>query len=483
MRPSIKAVLVAVLLILSLAGGAAAQAGRNRQQNTEPQKKVQKPENAPTDAQKSEPDAGQEALSNQQDVETVKIETNLVTVPVIVSDRSDKYIADLKQEEFTVYQDGAQQEIAFFETVTAPFHVVLMLDTSASTQEKLSQIQQAAIAFTEQLQQADRVKVISFDERVRDLCDFTSDRAVLQWAIRGTQSGQGTKLYDAMRVALNALLRIKGRKALVIFTDGVDSYSDRETYDKNVRMIEEAGIIIYPIRYDTRDEVERLYRQQQQSGQIIDLRTILGGRSTTTPPTFPGGGSTPVPTGRTGGGGGVGTTTRLPGGVVITSDSRNDRDRDRDNRYPPDNNDPDASNRRNDPTDPTRSGRPYPNDTISAELDLLYKTADSYLNEIANKSGGQLYRADTLGYLPRAFAQIAAELRTQYALGYYPPQATARDGKYHKIKVATTRKSASVRARPGYRAPMEGKREEEGRASRLPFCLLPSSFCLNFSAC
>jgi len=88
-------------------------------------------------------------------------------------------------------------------------------------------------------------------------------------------------------------------------------------------------------------------------------------------------------------------------------------------------------------------------------LDQLYLTADSYLGELANKSGGRLLRADTLGSLPDAFAKIAAELRTQYAIGYYPVNK-ARDGQYRKIKVSTTRKSVVVRARPGYRAPHGG---------------------------
>jgi len=85
-------------------------------------------------------------------------------------------------------------------------------------------------------------------------------------------------------------------------------------------------------------------------------------------------------------------------------------------------------------------------------LDQLYLTADSYLNELANKSGGRLLRADTLNSLPDAFAKIAAELRTQYAIGYYPSNK-ARNGEYRKIKVSTTRKNTVVRARPGYRAP------------------------------
>jgi Mg-chelatase subunit ChlD len=464
MRPSLKAVLFAVLVLVSLSGNAAAQAGRNRQQTAEPKKKAERPANPPTDEQKKEepkeePEAT-ETIAGNQDMETLRVDTNLVTVPVIISDRGDRYIPDLKQEEFAVYEDGTKQEISFFETVTAPFNVVLMLDTSASAQEKLGQIQQAAIAFTELLQPADRVKVISFDDRVHDLSDFTSDRAVLQWAIRGTRSGQGTKLYDAMAVALRALQRIKGRKAIVIFTDGIDSYSDRETNDKNRRMIEEAGIVIYPIRYDTREELERMFRQQQQSGQVIDLATILGGRPGTTPTTFPGGTTIPSgpPRGGGGGGGGVGTSLpRLPGGVVISRDKRRSDD--------PPNSDP--KNPRNDPTSPSRtpgpSGNPDPsggstsNDPVKAELDMLYRIADDYLEEIADKSGGRLYRADTLVSLPQAFKQIAAELRTQYSLGYYRPRPE-RDGKYRKIKVTTTRKGAVVRARPGYRAPSDGKK-------------------------
>ncbi len=88
-------------------------------------------------------------------------------------------------------------------------------------------------------------------------------------------------------------------------------------------------------------------------------------------------------------------------------------------------------------------------------LDQLYLMADSYLNDLANKTGGRLLRSDTLGSLPDAFAKIAAELRTQYALGYYPSNGT-RDGQYRKIKVASTRQNVKVRARSGYRAPYGG---------------------------
>ena len=97
-----------------------------------------------------------------------------------------------------------------------------------------------------------------------------------------------------------------------------------------------------------------------------------------------------------------------------------------------------------------KSGR-RKSDPVSAELDALYQTGDLYLKELAETSGGMLYRADDLYSLPAAFEQIAGELRTQYALGYYPTDSR-RDGTYRKIQVRTTRKDVVVRARPGYRA-------------------------------
>lgn len=444
MRATLASLLSVLIIALLLAPAARAQQGtgpslKKSSKTTEAQQKTQAPSAQPT------PDASADA---QDDTETIRVETNLVTIPVIVSDRGDKYVADLRQDEFRIYEDGVEQRVAYFDTVTAPFHVVLMLDTSASTQDKLGQIQRAAINFTEQLQPADRVKVISFDDQIRDLCDFSNDPAVIQWAIKGTRPGLGTKLYDAVKLATAKLQSIKGRKAIVIFTDGVDSYSDRATYEQNRKALQESGIIVYPIRYDTREDVERLVRQQQRSGQSVDLASILGGggpaRGTT--PTFPGEDKgplgVPIITGRTSTApGGI----RLPGGISITEEKTNDDSRDnRSSRTP---NSSDAR---------YPSGRPGSNDSISAQLDMMYSTGEAYLNDLATETGGSLYRADTLFYLADAFAKIAAELRTQYSVGFYPSQ-TSRDGKYHKINVKVSRKDIAVRARPGYRARNAGK--------------------------
>jgi Mg-chelatase subunit ChlD len=412
--------------------------------------------------------------ADQQDIETLKTDTNLVTVPVIATTREGIYIPDLRQEEFTIAEDGQQQQIAFFATVSAPFHVVLLLDTSASTEEKLGSIKRAAATFVEQLQGIDRVKVISFDNELRELCEFTNDRAVLRNAIYKTVSGTGTRLYDAFELALASIRTIKGRKAIVLFSDGVDYHSAEATFDGSLRGLDEEGVVVYPIRYETRAETERIAREAMEdtAPQLPTRDVIRRAPPGTTAPTFPGDDPDTVPT--------IGQPrTTGPLGLPSADEIlRGRRRRDRDtggypspDRLPPTSRPNEPNGRsgrpdgRSDPRDPlpdprdgtwpSERGNPREGDSIDVMLDQLYLMADSYLAALADKSGGRLLRADTLGSLPDAFAKIAAELRTQYAIGYYPANK-ARDGQYRKIKVATTRKSVVVRARPGYRAPSGG---------------------------
>jgi hypothetical protein len=393
-----------------------------------------------------------------QDIETVKIDTNLVTVPVIATGANGVYVSDLRQEEFALSEDGVPQQIAFFGKVSMPFHVVLMLDTSSSTQDKLRLIQQAAYTFVQQLQQADRVKVISFDDQVRDLNEFTNNRETLRAAINGTRSGEGTKVYDAIELALNTIRRIQGRKAIVVFTDGMDWHSDKATFSSTVRWLDEEGVIVYPIRYDTRETTERLAREQSSGPQLPTIGVIRQPPTGNTPPTFPG--DDPVPN--------SGSRPKTGPFGLPTAEEILRRRREDERRRMPDPNPPgtlpDPPQRDPDQRVPGIPGsRPAPggttttstsrtsDDSIGRMLDLAYATADSYLQTLAEKSGGRLLRADTIHSLPDAFAQIAAELRTQYLLGYYP-QNKERDERYRKIKVTTQRKNVVLRARPGYLA-------------------------------
>ncbi|MFL6335567.1 MAG: VWA domain-containing protein [Pyrinomonadaceae bacterium] len=389
---------------------------------------MKKKQETPSEAKPAETPKPQTQKADEQqevdDGEAVKVETNLVTVPVIASDQGGRYVPDLKAEEFNLSEDNAEQQVAFFATVTEPFNVVLMLDTSASASiEKLRQVQEAAVAFTEQLREGDRVKVISFDDEVRDLCDFTSERGALASAIRSTRPGKGTKLYDAFDQAYRALRRLKGRKAVIMLTDGVDYHSDRRTFDDNRRAVEESDVIVYPVRFDTRAETERLARSQARGGSgPVDLGGVLG--------RIPG-----MP----------------PGSVVIDPRGGGGRRPEDDRRDP--NGAPDATSRRpgdGPGTNPPRDRDEASNESIARMLDMLYRTADDYLREMARTTGGRLVPADNSLLLRQSFQQIADELRTQYSLGYYPTNS-ARTGKFRKIRVRTTRKGVALRTRPGYR--------------------------------
>ena len=458
------------MILVSIPVSNSGQGSRSRKDQGKSPKgqKVQPRIPRPEPAAESSPEVA------QREVEVVKIDTNLVTVPVIATDINGLYIPNLRRDEFELSEDNLKQEITFFATVSVPFHVVLLLDTSASTQSKLGLIQRAAVAFIDQLQSADRVKVISFADSVQELNEFTNDRAALASAILKTRSGEGTKLYDAFELALSSIRRIPGRKAIVLFTDGVDWHSDSASIAGTLRGLDEEGVVVYPIRYNTRAETERIARQQSEE-QVPLLPTIGVIRTPptgTTAPTFPSDDPSSVPT--------VGSQSKTgPFGLPLPAEilrrrreSERDRERDRmprTDRLPPDSN-PNGRNpdRRNDPGNSTswpdpgsdpgtpsaRTGR-RDEDSISMMLDNLYATADGYLKELADKSGGRLLRADTLVSLPDAFAKIAAELRTQYSLGYYPTNR-ARDEQYRRIKVKSIRENVIIRARPGYRSASGG---------------------------
>src|SRR6185369_3090775 len=106
-------------------------------------------------------------------------------------DRDGRYVPNLQKEEFRIWEDGVEQEVAFFQSVDKPFSVVLMLDTSPSTEFRLEDIQDAAVSFVNQLRRDDRVMVVSFDNDIRILSEFTTDRNRLERAIRHARTDDG----------------------------------------------------------------------------------------------------------------------------------------------------------------------------------------------------------------------------------------------------------------------------------------------------
>ena len=145
-----------------------------------------------------------------------------------------------------------EQEISSFETVDGPFTITLVLDVSDSTRVKLLEIQNAAIAFLNQLRPDDRALIVAFDKRFTQLTEVTGDRKILSEGINRVKTGAGTAVYDTIDTIINSKLKqISGRKAIVILTDGVDTASVRATYDSTLRSATEQYALIYPIQFGT----------------------------------------------------------------------------------------------------------------------------------------------------------------------------------------------------------------------------------------
>jgi Ca-activated chloride channel homolog len=195
--------------------------------------------------------AQKKPATQDQDVEVLRISTNLVTVPVSVADRQGSFVAGLKESQFHLYENGVEQKIAFFDNAESPFTVALMLDTSDSTRSRLGEIQEAALAFLDQLRENDRVLIACFDKQIRVASEITSDRQQLREVIRHARSGGGTGLYDTFDMVNQRMKKVSGRKAIVLFTDGVDTASTGATFQSTLYTAAELDALVFPIQYNT----------------------------------------------------------------------------------------------------------------------------------------------------------------------------------------------------------------------------------------
>jgi VWFA-related protein len=186
---------------------------------------------------------------------SIKIGTNLVVVPVIVTDRYGNFVTGLQRGDFSLREEGSPQKIEDFSSTEAPFHVALLIDSSRSTQNKLDKIRKAALTFIKQLLPNDRVMVVGFDEKVRFVSGFTNNHAELERAIKSLKSSYLTSLYDALHLTITEKMsRIPGRKAIVVLTDGVDTASKQATFESVIDLVANQGIITYAVQYETRND-------------------------------------------------------------------------------------------------------------------------------------------------------------------------------------------------------------------------------------
>jgi len=273
----IRSFAVFAMLVVALSSFVSGQSGRRVKPTPTPETKV---EDAPDQYSESKPvpkrivppslrrdtsvsqkQTAQQATSAPEPAvegDVVKVDTNLVTIPVSVYDRNGVYVPNLRQADFKIFEDGKEQDIAYFGKTDVPFSVILMLDTSPSTEYKIDQIRDAARSFVDQLGPEDSVMVIEFNWSHHVLCEPTQDRQLIYKALNKADFGQGTSLYDAVDFALRKRIsQITGRKAIVLFTDGVDTTSTKSSYDKNLAVAEESESLIFPIYYNTYFDVRR----------------------------------------------------------------------------------------------------------------------------------------------------------------------------------------------------------------------------------
>ena len=204
------------------------------------------------------PQRSETAKEQKSDGDVIRVDTDLVVVSTQISSREGKPVSGLRKEEFTIFEDGIEQEVAYFSNEEQPFTVALVLDMSYSSVFKLKEIQTAALEFVNQLRQQDRVMVVSFNEKARVLCEPTSDRKILRLAIEGTKIASGTSLYSALELALKEKFKsVSRRKAVIVLSDGVDTTSQNATAENILQSVGESDALVYPIQYDTYDDVQK----------------------------------------------------------------------------------------------------------------------------------------------------------------------------------------------------------------------------------
>jgi VWFA-related protein len=193
------------------------------------------------------------ALARQEPSDAIKLQSTLVSVPVIVSDREGRYLSGLRLQDFKLYEDRIEQKISVFDAIEEPINVALWLDTSRSTSRVVDDIKNDAARFLKELRPQDRALVVTFDYDVHLISPLTSDRKALERAIDKCHVGEyvGTALRDAVdEVIRRHFKRVDGRKAIILLTDGKDAGSrvnEQDLLDEAA----ESGAMIYSVFFET----------------------------------------------------------------------------------------------------------------------------------------------------------------------------------------------------------------------------------------
>lgn len=339
--------------------------------------------------------------------DSIRLRSDLVTLTVSVSDGSGRPVGGLGPDDFRISEDGKPQRIEHFEPIGDPYSLLLVFDISGSTEAEVSRMQAAAREFVGGLGPSDKLGMLSFARAINIHGAMTSDRRDLERQLREIapqksrrldryDESTGTSFYDALLLAATesplSMDRSSGRRAIIVFSDCVDSTSGYE-FDSVASEVERSGASIYVLLFDTRPFSDRLLTQPDGEANRINF-------------------------------------------------SRTQLDRFYDELAP------DSPDRGRDPASYTNLERLEINGA-------LYEIAERQAEQIATRTGGRVYPVKSIGQLGAAYSAIAAELKTRYSIGFYPTN-TRTDGTWRKLRVDVPRRpNAVVVSREGYWAPTE----------------------------
>ena len=237
-------------------------------------------------------------ISAQEKPQLFRAGVDVVSLNVTVVDGQNRYLTDLTERDFAVFEDGTRQELLFFNRSTLPIALSILIDTSASMENRIQTAQEAAIGFVRKLRPRDFAQIVDFDSRVEILQGFTNNVADLEKAIRSTSAGGSTSLHNALYIALRELARIKAksedevrRQAVIVLSDGEDT-SSLVTYEEVLDQAKRSETAIYTIGLQAKDapqtkgfrEAEFVLRQfAQETGgrpffpsRVEDLKDVYG---------------------------------------------------------------------------------------------------------------------------------------------------------------------------------------------------------------
>jgi len=346
------------------------------------------------------PVGAQVVPAEKEDV--IKVDTQLVEIPVVITDKTGRPLLNLKQNNFVIYEDGKPQEILDFSTTSAPFEVALLLDTSGSTRQDLQLIQRAVESFVASLRPGDRVALISYKQAAPNqatseiLTNLTSNRAALAEVLLHVSTSNGTPYYDSLVQVADKVFsttpeeQYRGRRALVALTDGVDSTSMAD-FDDAREKLEKDGVISFFIQINTRP-----FFEDNLLGDCAGAMRFSAAQMRRYYRSFG----------------------------------------------------PKANIEKNE--DFCKMGD-FERLAVSKKL---YEIADAEMDQLAKTSGGKVFEVADLGEARSAFKSVADEIGTKYSLGYYSTNEK-KDGSYRKIRIELkgAPPGVTVRAREGYTAP------------------------------